>query len=300
MYMNKRLKTAMLITPLAVTLVFTGCSGGGDDDRNGTDTVPKVDTTVKVEIPKTQEFVGIPAPSEMLGFLKMVSKAGHKEVDFLNPTSNMKKYTTQKDLALNFGVYSCDLTYCSVFGISSSANDYFKVVKTLGEEIGVSSVITPSLMKRAESNLKNADSLAFLADEIYYSSSELLESSEKGPTLALVIAGGYIESLYIAANVIVFDTKNPAVSRFADQEYNLDDIVIYMKKYQSDAGVAEATKLVEEVKALFDQIKSHSLQKAEKHDNHKFDGGTVLDITQEQFKAIGAKLKEVRNKFAQI
>jgi hypothetical protein len=301
--MKRSFRNVLLLAPLAAGLVLSGCGNGGDDDHVDADSVPKVDTTAgNTNIDMNQEFIGIPAPSEMLMFIKMTSKGGSKNTSFLNPVDNLKTYQDNSRMALNFGIYSCDLTYCSIFDIGSTATDYFKAVKTLGEEIGVSSVITPEIMKKAEANIKNPDTLAAIADEIYLSSFEMLEANAKGPTLALVIAGGYIESLNIAANVIKYDPKNPAVSRFADQKLNIENIILFLKKYESDPGVADAKKQYEDLKTLFDQLKEVPVEQPKNADPKKkvFGGGTVLEMTKEQFTAISAKIKEIRNNFAQI
>jgi len=301
--MNNQFRKIMAIAPLVLALTLTNCGSPAEEDRTASDSLKNTDSSgAKNKVEMNQEFIGIPAPSEMLNFLQLTSKIGLKNTEFLNLPDNIKNYTDNKSMAINFGIYSCDLTYCSIFKIGTIAGDYFKVVKTLGEEIGVSSVITPQLMKRAESNINNSDSLSFIADDIYYSSSELLEANGKGATLALVIAGGYIESLNIACNVIKFDVKNPAVSRFADQKYNLDQIVMYLKKYESDAGVAEVKKQIDDLKAMFDQLKETTIEAPkEKKNNHTLGGaGTCLEITKEQFSAIGVKIKTIRNNFAQL
>jgi hypothetical protein len=300
--MSKSLRKIMLTAPLAVGLLITSCGGGGnEEDHSSHDTLPKKDSLTE-NSSLNQEMIGIPSPSDMLGFIRMTTKGGNKNTSFLNPIDNLKKYQDSKSMSLNFGIYSCDLSYCSIFDMGSQAQDYFRTVKTLGEEIGVSSVMTPEVMKRAEANVKNPDSLVMIADEIYYSSSDILERNGKGPTLALVIAGGYIESLNIAANVIKFDPKNPAVSRFADQKYILEDVILFLKKYESDEGVTAAREQFEQLKAEFDKLKETPVEPPKNTDKKKkvFGGGTVLEITQEQFKAIAEKVKNIRNNFAQI
>ena len=296
------------INSLLITISLTGlatlysCGSGTEEETTGTDTSA---TEQKSEV-KTgdQMMIGVPSPSDMLGFIKMTSKSPQSNnTSFLNPVDNLKNYRDSKSMALNFGIYSCDLSYCSIFANGTAAQEYFKVVKTLGQEIGVSSVITPELMKRTESNLKSPDSLVAIADELYFSASDILEKNGKGPNLALVVAGGYIESLNIAANIIQFDPKSPMVSRFADQKYILEDVILYMKKFESDAGVSECVKKMEELSAAFNQIKETKVEapsQKEKGKKKVFGGGTVLDISKEQFDSISAKIKQIRNDFALI
>ncbi|MFN5458576.1 MAG: hypothetical protein ACK5AY_01575 [Bacteroidota bacterium] len=295
-------KTALFILALSSSVFFSSCGGSSEEETTSTD------TTAKVEDQKSgldQEMIGIPSPSDMLGFIRMTTKGVQgNNTAFLNPYDNLKNYRDSKSMALNFGIYSCDLSYCSIFGNGTAAQEYFKAAKTLGEEVGVSSVVTPEMMKRAESNLKYPDSLVVIADELYFSASEVLEKNGKGPNLALVIAGGYVESLHIAANIIQFDAKSPALNRFADQKYVLEDVILYMRKFESDPGVSESIKKMEELTTAFNQIQEKKVE-APKADSQKgkkrvFGGGTVLEMNKEQFTSIATKIKEVRNAFAQI
>jgi len=126
-----------LIAPLAATLMLASCGGDkteGGDDLSGTD-------TLKTEIPTeqiTETFFQVPSPGEMLTFIKMVGGKNNRNVSFLNSPDNQKLYTDNKSKALNLGIYSCDLSYCSIVEIGFKAFKYFETVKPLGNKIGVS------------------------------------------------------------------------------------------------------------------------------------------------------------------
>ena len=300
--MKFSLKAVFISLTIAGGFSLYSCDGTTEEETTNSDSTA---TTATKEINAVdQEMIGIPSPSDMLGFIRMTTKAAqNKNTAFLNPVDNLKNYRDSKSMALNFGIYSCDLSYCSVFDNGTAAQEYFKAVKTLGEEIGVSSVITPEMMKRAEANLKSPDSLVAIADQLYFSTSEILDRNGKGSNLALVVAGGYIESLNIAANIIQFDTKSPSVNRFADQKYVLEDVILYMKKYEKDPGVSESIKKMEELSVVFNQIKETKIEAPAENQKGKkkvFGGGTVLEISKEQFESISAKVKEIRNNFALI
>ncbi len=288
------------LTFLPLAAVLFSCGGSNEAENKQSDSTLNSDSGAVIQIP--EELIGIPAPSEMLDFVRMTSKKGSKSTAFLNPVENLKNYKDAGSIALNFGIYSCDLSYCSIFDISSSTKSYFETVKTLGEEVGVSSVITPDIIKRAEANMKNPDSLMAIADQVYFSSTELLESSGKGPMLALMIAGGYVESMHVAANVLKFHPDNPAVGRFADQKFVIEDLILFLQKYESNPSVAEVKKQLQSLRDEFSQITEKSVEapKEKEGDKKVFGGGTILEMNEAQFKAIAEKVKTVRNNFAQI
>ena len=285
-----------LIAPLAVTLVLASCGGGkteGEEDMTAVDTVKTETQTEQV----TETFFQVPSPGEMLTFIKMVGGANNKNVSFLNNPDNQKNYTDNKAKALNFGIYSCDLSYCSIFEIGSEALKYFKTVKQLGDQIGVSSAIQPSVLKRLEGNLGNPDSLSVITDDVYFTSFETLERSKQGPTLSLVVAGGWIESLFIATSLAKYEAKSPVVERLADQKYTLDNLIEFLKKYESDANVASVLVQFTELQGEFNKIGEKDAAAAADKSKNVLGGGKELVISADQYKAIVEKIKAIRNSY---
>lgn len=290
----------LLLAPLSLSFLLASCGG---DKNEGTDDLATADS-VKTEVTATQvteTFFQVPSPGEMLTFIKMVGGKNNKNVSFLNPASNQKNYTDNKLKALNFGIYSCDLSYCSIFEIGTEALKYFAVVKQLGDQIGVAAAIQPDVLKRLEGNLGNPDSLSVITDDLYFSSFETLEGGKQGPTLSMVVAGGWIESLYIATNLAKYEPNSPIVERLADQKYTLDNLVEFLKKYEKEsADVAAVVSQFSELQAEFNKIgeKDAAAATASADKNKKIlGGGKELTISADQYKAIVEKIKTIRNSY---
>ena len=286
-----------LIAPLAASLMLVSCGGDkteGGDEMSGVDTLKTETQTEQI----TETFFQVPSPGEMLTFIKMVGGKNNKNVSFLNSPDNQKNYSDNKAKALNFGIYSCDLSYCSIFEIGAEALKYFKTVKQLGDQIGVSSAISPEVLKRLEGNIGNPDSLSVITDDVYFSSFETLEASKQGPTLSLVVAGGWIESLFIATSLSTkYDAKSPVVERLADQKYTLDNLIEFLKKYESDANVASVLTQFTELQAEFNKIGEKDAAVSTDKTKHVLGGGKELTISADQYKAIVDKIKAIRNSY---
>jgi hypothetical protein len=295
------MKTRLLyIAPLAACISFASCGGDhseSSEEVSATDTV----ATEIVDNSSSETFFQVPSPGEMLTFIKMIGGKNNKNTSFLNSPDNQKNYNDHKSKSLNFGIYSCDLSYCSIFEIGSEALKYFKTVKQLGDQIGVSSAINPEVLKRLEGNLGNPDSLSVISDDLYFSSFETLESSKQGPTLSLVVAGGWIESLYIATNLTKYEAGSPIVARLADQKYTLDNLIEFLRKYESDSDVSSVLVDFKALQAEFDKIGEKDAAAAKKSETKTIlGGGKELDITEAQFKAIVDKVKSIRNSYTLI
>ena len=293
-------KNYFLIVQFVATMILTSC-GGNKKEGNG-DEISDSDSTKTEVIDSqiTETFFQVPSPGEMLAFIKKAGGSQNKNVSFLNNVDNQKKYTDAKSKALNFGIYSCDLSYCSIFQIGSESLKYFKTVKELGDQIGVSTAIKPELMKRLESNLKNPDSLSLITDDVYFSSFQTLEESKQGPTLCLVVTGGWIESLYIATNLSKYDEKNPVIARLADQKYTLDNLIEFMKKHGSDTSVSPVLAQLTELQAEFNKIDEKEVVTVSSIDkSKKVLGGSSkeLVLSAERHKVIVEKITSIRNSF---
>lgn len=287
-----------LLVPLASTLLLTSCGGEKTENLEETTTVDSAKT--EVVAPMTETFFQVPSPGEMLTFIKMVGGQNNKNVSFLNSPSNLANYTDNKFKALNFGVYSCDLSYCSIFEIGAEALKYFKSVKQLGDQIGVSTAIKPEMLKRLEGNLGNPDSLSVISDDIYMSSFETLENGKQGNTMCLVVAGGWIESLYIATSLAKYKANSPIVERLADQKYTLENLNDFLKKYESDANVAAILTQFKELEAEFNKIgekEEAASTGKEKSKKVVLGGGKTLVLSEAQYKTIVDKIASIRNSF---
>jgi hypothetical protein len=290
-------KSTLFLLSAVTAFTLSSCSDGEKaDDVDSAD-------SVKTEEPKpgtvSETFFQVPSPGEMLTFIKMVGGKNNKNISFLNPPSNEKTYTDAKSRAINFGIYSCDLSYCSIFEIGSEALKYFKTVKVMGDQIGVSNAIRPEILKRLEKNIGTPDSLAVITDDVYFSSFETLEDSRQGPTLALVVAGGWLESIYIATNLATYEEGSPVIERLADQKYTLENLIEFLKKHEADAGVKSVRNDFDGLLAEFNKITEQDAKPA-KTDGGKtatLSGGKQLVITADVYKSITDKISSLRNSY---
>lgn len=288
----------LFIAPLlAAGLIFSSC--GGDKPESGDDVTSIDSTQTEVQNSEAETFFQVPSPGEMLTFIKTIGGKNNKNTSFLNSPDNQKNYTDNKLKALNFGIYSCDLSYCSIFEIGTEALKYFKTVKQLGDQIGVSSAIKPEVIKRLEGNLGNPDSLSVITDDVYFTSFQALEESKQGPTLSLVVAGGWIESLFIATNLTKYTENSPVVERLADQKYTLDNLIEFLKKYESDEHVNGVLVQFKELQDEFNKISEKDAVPLKSIDKTKtiIGGGKDLMMTADQYKMIVEKIKSIRNSY---
>jgi hypothetical protein len=95
--------------------------------------------------------------------------------------------------------------------------------------------------------------LDVISNEAYERAYRRMQDERMGPTLALVLAGGWIESMHLVSRqVLHFDASDPLVMRVAEQKTSLDHLIDMMEQYKDDPGVAEARNNLLELRDIYD------------------------------------------------
>ncbi len=299
-----KINRLIILSSVIAGVFIASCSNNNTEDEINV-TKDSTNTQQESELPSNYEtFFQVPSPGEMLSFIKSVGKRDKNKLDILNPTDNINKYTDNFSKAINFGIYSTDLSYCSIFNMGAESIKYFKVVKQLGDQLGLSSTIKPDILARIEKNIDNTDSLSVITDDLYFSSFETLDESKQGSTLALVVAGGWLESMYIAINMVdKFQSNSPVVQRIADQKYTLENLIEFLKKHETESqDVMKVKSDMENLMSSFNKLKEEKLGDTgiQQKDNKKIiGGGTNLIIDEKLFNEIKDKITTLRKTYTQ-
>ena len=289
---------ALRLLPVAALLLGLSSCGDSSGDKT-TDSVGTIDTTAPMT---TREYAQVPSPGEMFAFMKQAG-TGSASADLLSNPENEKKYETKKAQALNMGIYSADLLYCCTFSkdLSNKVAQYFGTTMRMSERLQVTTNLNEKDKERISKNVGNADSLVAISNDLYLSSFENLDANGRGADLSMMLAGGWIESLYLmSSSVKDFEKDNAAAGRIADQKPSLDNLIEYMSKHNDNADVKALSAQLGELKTLFDGItaaKQDGGMKTNDKGKRVLGGGNKTSITKEQFDAIKAKVTEIRNSY---
>lgn len=282
----------------AVLLLFSACSGS---DGNGSDSIQDDSSSVKVNettVKAENVFYYIPSPIETADLLK---KAGAEyDKDLLNPIENVSKYTTNSSRALNLGVYGADLSFTGIFDQSTESMFYMKCASNLAGELRISGAFGEATKSRLEANATNRDSILSIISDAYWDCDAILKQNGQQHTSALMIAGGWVEGLYLACKVAE-KTKNAELrNRIAEQKLSLDNLVSLMDAKKEDKDVAEVLTELQALKAIFDKLPASSgetnVSTNEKEKVTELGGeSTASAMTDAQFSAILSKVSALRN-----
>lgn len=295
----KRNKIIVSLVGASFAFLVAGCSGSSDEnDIQNVD----VDSTDLVTADTTLPVVdySVPTPNELFEIIKL--QGGKQQMNLVNSLENSENYVDVKSKALNFGVYSADVAYLSCFGIGIDFLKYFKKIEELGEELGISGAFDEGVMERIENNEANADSLFMISNDTYYNSYMYLEENQKGVELSLIMAGGYIESLYIITNLVkTYSDTDPIVEKIGDQKVVMENLIDFISQYGDDASVADVITDLKSLSEVFE--KNMTFQESSSKVSNSEDGTLMISgggayiMTKDAFDKIKAKSAELRLKY---
>lgn len=292
--MKNRFMPVLRFLPLAaLVLSFQACSddSGNDNTDSVPDSMPVVADSTPKELP-----AGVPSPSEMFAFMKTANSA-NADINLLNSSDNIDKYESKKARSLNLGIYSADLLYCSTFGGKGKVSPYFVTCAKMAAKLNVATNMNEKDKDRIGKNLENADSLIAISSDLYLTSFDNLNNNDRGADLSMMLAGGWVESLYLMSNMVKdFDKDKATAERIADQKESLSNLIEFMSQYESDADVKSIIDQLKGLKTEFDAIQGGNGNMSMKNGKRVL-GGSKASITKEQAEKIKTKVTEIRTSF---
>lgn len=285
---------------VAVTALFTAC--GSEPPPQETLKVDNAaDSAAQAErVRKTKNiFYNIPSPMETAGLLK---KAGAKyNSKILNDVKNVDKYTAASKQAINLGVYGADLSYASVFNHTQESMFYTSCAKKLADRLGVSNAFNDSTLEVMQEHQNDRDALLDVVSETYWNVDAYLKENDRHNISALMIAGGWIEGLYIATEVAKTNDSPELRQRIAEQKLSLNDLIDLVDSYNVQDATLETVKTdLDALRVLFEEVKQSAGESAISEDRGVAvvgSSGTPATLTDAQLIAIRDKAAAIRTNF---
>lgn len=285
---------------LGAAVAFTASmmvSCGGDNQEDVTNVVLEDTNQVVTEPDQPAVDYAVPTPNELFEIIKI--QGGEQKVGLVNSLDNRSKYVDTKAKSINFGIYSADLAYMSCFGIGTEFLMYFKAIEEMGTELGIEGAFDEELMGRIENNEGDTDSLFAISNETYYDSYLYLEENDKGVELCLIMAGGYIESLYIVCNLVdKYKEGDPIIEKIGDQKLVLENLLDFILQYSDDQSVSEVMDDLISLSEVFETSMEfeESGTSIDKGENNMLvlSGGGSYKMTKTALEKITAKVEELR------
>ena len=267
------------------------------DDSETAEIVDRIETIKQV-------YHLSPSPAEMLSVIDVADLSF--DVGLLNPAGNMDNYLDTKSQTIGLGIYITDLAYAALFGRHEETLDYLDVVRSMAEQIRVTGAIDDALIEKARNNVEYLDSLFNISNEAFINMLFFCERNDRPNTVVLLSAGAFIESLYLAVNLVGNNGQTDYIlQHLADQKYALDNLMMFAEtlKYQ-DPNVAAIIEDMKPIKEIYDNVSiitgTTTVEREEAADDQPkklvIGGGSKPTLSKKEFEKLKKTTVELRNK----
>lgn len=241
----------------AVALSFIAVIAFGCTDEPSTEETTNIE--VEEKDPNNNQLLAldgkvfsIPSPIQTAFLIKNSGTTYNKEI--LNVPSKVTSYSTNFKKAINLGIYGADLGYVTLFDQTQDAISFLTAVKTLGDDLGVSSAFDMELVNRFEKNIGNQDSILSLVSEAYKASDSYLKSNDQNDMGVLILAGGWIESLYFSTSSAKLKANKDIINRVGEQKNTVYNLIQLLTPYYSKPEFSGLVDNLMELNELFEKV----------------------------------------------
>ena len=183
-------------------------------------------------------YYSIPSPMETTIILKRTYSKFSSELLF--PTVNISEIYENQTRALLLGIISTDLNYAMLCERKLETNRLINQVIQIAKLLHLDAVVNSRIKERIENNLNNKDSMQIIIGNTFWEIENKLKNDDKEELSALIVAGGWIEGLYLATNMSVLDPENkPLQNIIAEQKIVHENLLSLIKDYKFNEIIEE-------------------------------------------------------------
>jgi hypothetical protein len=180
---------------------------------------------------------------------------------------------------------------------------YMNVSKKLAIGLDLLTAIDQSIVDRLEANHDDRDSVVRIISETFLNSNSTLKEDNRPETAALILAGGWIEGLYLATSLADSVGQTSMITRIVEQKLSFNELIQLLETYSDNKDVADILESLTPVKAAFDnvEIKKEKVEVVTDVETKKTDFKSVqkINISQEQYDELKSAALELRNSIIQ-
>lgn len=293
--MKKLTSNWLILAAFSASLTLVSC-GGSDDEAAVEKQIENLVDSNDVALGVNGKVFIIPSPIQTA---ILIQKSGAQyDKGMMNGTDKASSYSTKFQKCLNLGIYGADLGYTTLYDQSQDALAYFKVTNSLATDLGLNTAFDKSLIERFQKNLGNKDSMLVLVSVAYRASNDFLKNNDRSEEAALIIAGGWIETLQFAINVMKVKGNDDVKRRIAEQKNTLSNLIGLLSANTGNEEYAELLQKLNDLKDEYDKVEyKYVFEKPVTDEVNKvttITSKSEVTITPESIQAIGEKIAAIR------
>lgn len=296
-FINRVVAVILLVVSL-ITFFSCGTKQKKDDDQIKQKALNEVtDTSFSQIVKLNNTLFSVPSPYQAAIFISEQNIPFNNEI--LSDLKNVKEFNTTYKMAANLGVYGADLAYITLYEHSPEAMSYFSVIKLLSEKLELIAAFDKQTIERLEKNVSNQDSMLLILGNTYRNADAYLKENQREHVACAVIAGGWIESMYLLTNL--GDEGNASLkTRIGENKKPLENLIQLIAPYgdMNDGYNGLVTRLVS-LAGLYEDVQvKYEFINAKTNPETRItvvNSKTVVNISSETISEINKAIAEIRS-----
>lgn len=295
-FKRRNIVTILFIVLLPLMVLNISCSGRRDTKPQPIRLVYKPDT-LSFLIKFESSLFPLPSPYQVAHLLKNNGVPFNESI--ISKTEHAKQYTTTFKQALNLGVFGTDLSYLNIYDRTPQSVAYLGVIKKLAEELGLIAVFDEKFFTGVERNMNCKDSLLTLLSRSYSKADSYLRESDRTDMGALILAGGWTESIFILSKIAKSTSNRELINRLGEQKHPLDNLIEVLTPlyYKSPEHAELIDKYIDLAYEFDDIIYSYSYKEPKIDEQNKviyINSQSRVIISEYHLDVISQKIEEIR------
>ncbi len=304
--MQKSITIRNLLFSIALLFFLLSCGAEKTEDDKTAEEIQEIredQKKLQENLQKAKKvFYSLPSPLETAILFRRAGASFDRQI--LNPLDNISNYTTNKQKALNLGIYSADLSYASLFDQTQVTIKYMAAAKKMAEKLGIINVIGKETIDKLEENVNNKAVVMDIISQAFMNSNTSLKENDRAAVATVMLVGGWIEGLYIATKLSkTVTSENELVNRIIDQRLPIKSVLSLLKDFKDKPDVAEVLHDVQALQLIFDKIKISNSRIVPVVDSASnvtmLTSTTKTSFSTEVFDELCSKVEEIRTSYIQ-
>jgi hypothetical protein len=237
---------------IALGMMLFSCSSSKNDDENFGETGETEKVTEQQKITAQNVFLSIPGPSELSDLIQQTNL--DYDASLLNDPDALKKYTSDNFKAINLGLYGADMVYTNVYEQSQESMLYLRCVNSLCRSLGIAGAFDDKTADRLQNNKENKDSLLTIVSQSFNNADRFLRENQRPGTSSLMVAGGWIEGLYLSGKVAEKAKTKKLIEKMSKQRQSLQDLISLVENAKITGDAIFVLEGLKDLKTSYDKI----------------------------------------------
>lgn len=278
---------------LPFSLLFIGCQ-----DEEGVKQV-ELDLSNETSEESINKVVyTIPSPNEQFDLLQNIG--GELDLLLIHDLESLDKYSSPKSISLNLGVYTADASYMMRYNQGKSVfMNYVSGLDRLATKLGVSQLFGEDLLLMIEEAEDNSELLYEISSDNYLKVYNKMVENDKSPELAMILAGGWIETMHILFNSAGEYNNDLLIQEcITEQRYVLENLIDFMGEYKNNDDVNGVLDMLASVEQAYESLDCESTQvevKKEEGNSMVLYGGDSCLFTADSYNSMKELINKLRN-----